>query len=60
MVRAVIKPGRNAIDPHGRNVYVVDVTPDPSGDKARDLVKVRLAGSYGAHLQYPRSTLRPA
>lgn len=55
----MIKPGRDVIDPHGRTVYVVDITPDPSGDKARDVVKVRLAGPYGAHLQYPRSVLRP-
>ncbi len=55
----MIKPGRDAIDPHGRTVYVVDIQADPSGDKARDIVKVKLAGPYGAHLHYPRSVLRP-
>jgi hypothetical protein len=56
----VIKPGRAAIDPHGRTVAVLSVDPDPSGDKAQDLVTVKLAGPYGARLQFPRSCLRPA
>ncbi len=55
----MIKPGRYAIDPHGRRVSVLSIEPDASGDKARDTVTVKLAGPYGARLQFPRSTLRP-
>ncbi len=53
----MIKPGRHAIDPQGRRVYVVDVKPDPSGNRAVDMVRVKLAGPYGAHVDLPRSAL---
>lgn len=55
----MVKPGRYVIDPQGREVYVIDIIPDLSGDKSRDMVKVRLAGPYGARVTYPRSVLRP-
>jgi hypothetical protein len=46
-----IKPGRYVLDPSNRRVYVLAV----EGDN----VKVRLGGSYGATVTYPRSVLRP-
>ena len=46
-----IKPGRYVLDPMNRRVYVLSVD--------GDTVKVRLGGSYGATVDYPRSCLRP-
>ncbi len=56
----MIKPGRHAVDPQGRTVLVLSIAPDASGDKAADMVTVKLMGPYGARLQLPRSCLRPA
>ena len=56
----VIKPGRYATDQTGRTVYVVDVQADPSGNRAADVVKCKLAGPYGAAVTYTRSMLSPA
>jgi len=57
--RVILKPGREVLDPHNRRIEVVSVTPDPSGDKARDVVTCRLRGPYGATVTYTRSMLRP-
>lgn len=46
----MIKVGRYVIDPLNRRVLVIAV----EGDS----VKVRLGGSYGATVTYPRSCLR--
>ena len=45
-----LKAGRKALDPLNREVTVLRVE--------ADLVTVRLAGPYGATVQYPRSVLR--
>jgi len=45
------KPGRDALDPQNRVVYIVSI----NGDTAT----VKLAGPYGAHVQLPVSSLRP-
>ena len=50
-VTVKIKPGRYVLDPMNRRVYVLSVD--------GDTVKVRLGGSYGATVDYPRSCLRP-
>ena len=47
----IIKLGRYVLDPLNRRVLVIKVE--------GDLITVRLGGSYGAHVRYPRSTLRP-
>lgn len=56
----MIKAGRYAVDPSGRTVVVLSIVPDPSGNKAADMVTVKLMGPYGARLQLPRSALRLA
>ena len=53
-----MKPGRDAIDPTGRTVRVVDVERDPSGDPRRDMMIVKLRGPYAATVKYPRSVLK--
>lgn len=55
-----VKVGRDAIDPSGRRVRVVDVEPDPSGNPAADTMIVRQAGPYAATARYARSSLAPA
>lgn len=48
----MLKPGSIVLDPHNRRVTVVEVLPDA-------MVRVRLAGFYGASLLLPASCLRP-
>ena len=51
----MLKPGRKAIDPLGREVTILRVGVDASGE----YVEVRLAGPYAATVRYARSLLTP-
>lgn len=44
------KPGRDALDPQNRVVYIVSIN--------GNMATVKLAGPYGAHVQLPVSSLR--
>lgn len=47
-----LKPGREVLDPLNRHVIVQAVN-------VGGLVRVKLAGPYGATVYYPASSLRP-